>query len=87
MFKLIKEDTNTIEGTMLENDKEFERELDNMLEKHKSLNPLINEVKTQQWKINTMSSNVFENTIKINDIEKKVNKIVEYLEKEQKKQK
>lgn len=84
MFKLIKED-NTIEETIKENDKEFERELENMLERYKSLNPLINEVKTQQLKIDTMSSNVFDNTLKINSIEKKVNKIIEYLEKEQKK--
>ena len=34
-----------------------------------------------------ISSNVFDNTIKIDSIEKKVNKIIEYLEKEQKKKK
>lgn len=86
MFKLLKED-NTIEETMQENDKEFEREFENMSEKYRSLNPLLNEVKSQQWKIETMSSNVFDNTLKINNIEKKVDKIIEYLEKEQKKKK
>lgn len=85
MFKLIKE--HTIEETMEENDTQFEKEFDNMLEQHKSLNPLINEVKTQQWKIDTMSSNVFDNTIKIDNLKKQVDKIIEYLEKEQKKKK
>lgn len=95
MFKLIKEYkeeyvkeiTPSIEDKIKEYEEEFEKELDNMLENSISLNPLINEVKAQQWKIDKMSSSIFDNIVKIDSIEKKVNTIIEYLEKEQKRKK
>ncbi len=88
MLKIIKEElTKTTEDVMKEDEKEFEESFDDMVDSYRTLEPLIREVRVLKLQQEQMSSNVFDNTLKVDSIEKKVNKIIEYLEKEQKKRK
>ena len=88
MLKIIKEElTKTTEDVMKEDEKEFEESFDDMVDSYRTLEPLIREVRVLKLQQEQMSSNVFDNTLKVDIIEKKVNKIIEYLEKEQKKRK
>lgn len=88
MLKIIKEElTKTTEDVMKEDEKEFKESFDDMVDSYRTLEPLIREVRVLKLQQEQMSSNVFDNTLKVDSIEKKVNKIIEYLEKEQKKRK
>ena len=88
MFKIIKENLTKTTGEMMKNDEqEFEDRFEDMVKSYRNLVPLIREVRVLKLIKKQISSNVFDNTIKIDSIEKKVNKIIEYLEKEQKKKK
>ncbi len=88
MFKIIKENLTKTTGEMMKNDEqEFEDRFEDMVKSYRNLVPLIREVRVLKLIKEQISSNVFDNTIKIDSIEKKVNKIIEYLEKEQKKKK
>lgn len=88
MLKIIKEELTKTTGEMMENDEqEFEDRFEDMVKSYRNLVPLIREVRVLKLIKEQISSNVFDNTIKIDSIEKKVNKIIEYLEKEQKKKK
>lgn len=86
MIKVIKEElTETIWETIKENEKEFEEKFADMSETYSRLIPLLKQVKALKYKTEQTSSTVFDNTIRIDNLEKKVEKIIEYLEKEQKK--
>ncbi len=88
MLKIIKEELTKTTGEMMEDDEqEFEDSFEDMVKSYRNLVPLIREVRALKIRKEQISSNVFDNTIKIDRIEKKVNKIIEYLEKEQKKKK
>ena len=88
MFKIIKENLTKTTGEMMKNDEqEFEDRFEDMVKSYRNLVPLIREVRVLKLIKEQISSDVFDNTIKIDSIEKKVNKIIEYLEKEQKKKK
>lgn len=88
MLKIIKEELTKTTGEMMEDDEqEFEDSFEDMVKSYRNLVPLIREVRALKIRKEQISSNVFANTIKIDRIEKKVNKIIEYLEKEQKKKK
>lgn len=88
MLKIIKEELTKTTGEMMEDDEqEFEDSFEDMVKSYRNLVPLIREVRVLKLIKEQISSNVFDNTIKIDSIEKKVNKIIEYLEKEQKKKK
>ena len=88
MFKIIKENLTKTTGEMMKNDEqEFEDRFEDMVKSYRNLVPLIREVRVLKLIKEQISSNVFDNTIKIDSIEKKVNKIIEYLETEQKKKK
>ena len=83
MFKIIKENLTKTTGEMMKNDEqEFEDRFEDMVKSYRNLVPLIREVRVLKLIKEQISSNVFDNTIKIDSIEKKVNKITEYLEKE-----
>ena len=88
MLKIIKEELTKTTGEMMEDDEqEFEDSFEDMVKSYRNLVPLIREVRALKIRKEQISSNVFDNNIKIDRIEKKVNKIIEYLEKEQKKKK
>lgn len=88
MLKIIKEELTKTTGEMIEDaEQEFEDRFEDMVKSYRNLVPLIREVRALKIRKEQISSNVFDNTIKIDRIEKKVNKIIEYLEKEQKKKK
>ncbi len=82
MLKIIKEElTKTNDEIMREDEQEFEERLEDMIDTYKSLTPLIRQVRVLKQKQEQMSSATFDNTNKIDSIEKKVEKIIEYLEK------
>lgn len=86
MLKIIKEElTKAPDDIMKEDEQEFEERLEDMIDTHKSLTPLIRQVRVLKQKQERILSANFDNINKIDSLEKKVEKIIEYLEKEQKK--
>lgn len=88
MIKVIKEElTETNEEIIKADEQEFEERFEDMTNSYKTLVPLIREVRVLKVKAEKTTSSIFDNTIRIDSLEKKVDKIIEYLEKEQKKNK
>lgn len=86
MLKIIKEElTKAPDDIMQEDEQEFEERLEDMIDTHKSLTPLIRQVRVLKQKQERILSANFDNINKIDSLEKKVDKIIEYLKKEQKK--
>lgn len=86
MIQIKKEElTKTNDEIIKEDEQAFEERFEDMINSYKTLIPLIREVRVLKVKTEKTSSNIFDNTIKIDSLEKKVDKIIEYLEKGQKK--